>query len=259
MVQSCIFDLYGTLVDIHTDEGRPEVWEKLALFFRYYGADYAAEGLREAYHRQVRELTEQLREDGAERALSDAPEYESSPEIQMEEVFVRLYRERGVEADRELAVHTGQFFRSLSTDYLRLYDGVETMLSHLRQAGKKIYLLSNAQSIFTAHEIRALHLERWFDGMFLSSDHGCKKPDLRFYEKLLNTYGIDRDTAVMIGNDGTCDILGARRAGLRAIYLHTNLSPDETVTEADVSIEGADMKRLEQVLLEDGRMAEKKS
>ena len=180
MVQSCIFDLYGTLVDIHTDEGRPEVWEKLALFFRYYGADYTAEGLREAYHRQVRELTEQLREDGAERVLSDAPEYESSPEIQMEEVFVRLYREWGVEADRELAVHTGQFFRSLSTDYLRLYDGVETMLSHLRQAGKKIYLLSNAQSIFTAHEIRALHLDRWFDGMFLSSDHGCKKPDLRF-------------------------------------------------------------------------------
>ena len=42
MAQSCIFDLYSTLVDIHTDEGRPEVWEILALFFRYYGADYIA-------------------------------------------------------------------------------------------------------------------------------------------------------------------------------------------------------------------------
>ena len=32
-----IFDLYGTLVDIHTDEN-DLVWEKTALFFGYYGA-----------------------------------------------------------------------------------------------------------------------------------------------------------------------------------------------------------------------------
>ena len=32
MVQTCIFDLYGTLVDIHTDEEKPEVCKKLALF-----------------------------------------------------------------------------------------------------------------------------------------------------------------------------------------------------------------------------------
>ena len=27
-----IFDLYGTLVDIHTEENDPLVWKKLALF-----------------------------------------------------------------------------------------------------------------------------------------------------------------------------------------------------------------------------------
>lgn len=27
---NCIFDLYGTLVDIHTDESRPEFWKKMA-------------------------------------------------------------------------------------------------------------------------------------------------------------------------------------------------------------------------------------
>ena len=268
MIQSCIFDLYGTLVDIHTDEGNPEVWKKLALFFSYYGADYEPEELKEAYSLQARKLTETFRKEQEKKAEkendgqpdkknrnpgegTESPEYESSPEIQMEEVFLQLYRERGVEADRTLAVHTGQFFRSLSTEYLRLYDGVEIMLSSLRKAGKKIYLLSNAQSIFTAHEIKALHLDRWFDRMFLSSDYGCKKPDPRFFETLLNTCEIDRNTAVMIGNDGTCDIQGAKRAGLSAVYLHTNLSPVETVTEADAVIEGADMAQLEKLLLGD--------
>ena len=31
-----IFDLYGTLVDIHTDESDTAIWEKLAMFYGYY-------------------------------------------------------------------------------------------------------------------------------------------------------------------------------------------------------------------------------
>ena len=36
MYDTCIFDLYGTLVDIRTDESTPGLWEKLALFYSYY-------------------------------------------------------------------------------------------------------------------------------------------------------------------------------------------------------------------------------
>jgi len=43
-----IFDLYGTLVDIHTDEN-DEVWEKTALYFGYYGAHYTGEELKNAF------------------------------------------------------------------------------------------------------------------------------------------------------------------------------------------------------------------
>lgn len=55
MYQTYIFDLYGTLVDIHTDETKIEVWEKMALFYGYYGAFYTAEELRQTY----RELTQE--------------------------------------------------------------------------------------------------------------------------------------------------------------------------------------------------------
>ena len=36
--QNYLFDLYGTLVDIHTDEDSPAAWEALARFYGYYGA-----------------------------------------------------------------------------------------------------------------------------------------------------------------------------------------------------------------------------
>ena len=41
-----IFDLYGTLVDIHTEENDPLVWKKLALLYGYYDADYSSEELK---------------------------------------------------------------------------------------------------------------------------------------------------------------------------------------------------------------------
>ena len=41
--ESYIFDLYGTLVDIRTDEEKKELWSKLALFYVYYDAHYTPE------------------------------------------------------------------------------------------------------------------------------------------------------------------------------------------------------------------------
>ena len=43
-----IFDLYGTLVDIHTEED-DLVWEKTALYFGFYGAHYTPTELRSAF------------------------------------------------------------------------------------------------------------------------------------------------------------------------------------------------------------------
>ena len=43
-----IFDLYGTLVDIHTEENSL-VWEKTAFFFGFYGARYTPEELQNSF------------------------------------------------------------------------------------------------------------------------------------------------------------------------------------------------------------------
>ena len=43
---ACIFDLYGTLVDIHTDENQPSLWQRMAGFAASQGAHYEAEEMR---------------------------------------------------------------------------------------------------------------------------------------------------------------------------------------------------------------------
>ena len=44
-----IFDLYGTLVDINTDEWSAQLWKKMAILYGYYGAAYTFKELGKAY------------------------------------------------------------------------------------------------------------------------------------------------------------------------------------------------------------------
>lgn len=172
-----IFDLYGTLVDIHTEENDPVVWEKLALFYGYYDAIYTAEELKARYEALV--AGEESLMKARSKKKDDA--HESHPEVSIEFIFQKLFEEKGVDADLTLAVHAGQFFRILTTEYVRLYDGVQELLGALKKAGKNVYLLSNAQRIFTEYEMHTLGIAQYFDDIFISSTCGVKKPDSRFF------------------------------------------------------------------------------
>lgn len=104
---------------------------------------------------------------------------------------------------------------------LGCFRGVKTMLSDLKAAGGKVYLLSNAQSCFTVDELRSCGLYDLFDGIVISSDIGVKKPSVEAFEIALKTFNIDKENSIYVGNDMRDDILGASRAGLRTLYIHT--------------------------------------
>ncbi len=245
-----IFDLYGTLADIHTDEEKPEVWQKLALFYGYYDAVYEPQELRGAFRGQVRRREEEARRQMQPAGKRASAAYEAAPEIALEAVFLELFRQKGVSADETLAVHAGQFFRILSTEYLRLYEGVEELLTALKRAGGRLYLLSNAQRIFTEYELHTLRIAPYFDDILISSSCGVKKPDRRFFQILLDRHGIDAPRAIMIGNDMECDIRGAERAGLAACYIHSNLSPEwDEMPEAGETLVARDRRELRSMLL----------
>ena len=235
--QHCIFDLYGTLADIHTDERLPRLWADMAVWYRAHGAGYAPDELRDRYFSIIRQM---------ERDDSDA--HEGHPEIRIEQVFRQMFREKNVDAELPLAIETGERFRKASRYYIRLYDGAVELLTALRANGQGIWLLSNAQHIFTAPELRELGIEALFDGVYLSSDYGCKKPDRRFFDILLTERGIAPETAIMIGNDGVCDIQGAKDAGLATLYIRSNLSPDEPLPSADVVLEEMNLRRVRDIL-----------
>ncbi len=231
--QNYVFDLYGTLVDIHTDENKKELWEHMSLFFGYYGACYAPEELKEAYLSEVRQQEMQMRPQDKTSSPEARYAHEAYPEIPIEKVFRQLYEKKQVNPDESLVLHTGQMFRVFSTEHIRLYAHARQLLIALKEAGKNVYLLSNAQRIFTEYELRYLGIADCFDGVLISSDHGCKKPDRRFFQLLTDKYGLNVKESLMIGNDLRADIAGARAAGMDGFYIHSAISPVHDIIPAD--------------------------
>ena len=127
----------------------------------------------------------------------------------------------------------------------------ELLLKGLKKCGKKVYLLSNAQRIFTEYEMNYLDITKYFDDILISSDYGTKKPDIRFFEQLIEKDHLDVKKTLMIGNDVRCDINGAKEAGLDTFYIHSNISPkDDKKPDSTYYLPAMDMKKVKELILQ---------
>ena len=131
-----IFDLYGTLADICTDEGPSVFWEGAAADAEAFGAQYTGEALRREY---LRLCADEVRL----RAQSEPDVPVSCVEPELRNVFIRLLPEG---AD---AAAFARAFRKRSTLWLRPMPHALETLDALRSIGARTFLLSNAQSCFT--------------------------------------------------------------------------------------------------------------
>ena len=214
MYKNYIFDLYGTLIDIRTDEESESVWEGFAQWLTANGMKYTGKEVCEVYHSKVKELE------------SEPSEF-SVREIDIIPVFEEICRNKKKDATDEEIYKAGEQFRIISTSYIELYPNTKKVLENLKAAGKNVYLLSNAQRVFTWQELESTGIIGYFDDIFISSDKGCKKPDVEFYKMLIAKHNLDVKESVMIGNDSTTDIKGATALGMDALYIKTEISPKD--------------------------------
>ena len=156
-IQAVIFDLYGTLIHIHTDEADiPGLWTPLRYFYAYYGARYTPETLMADYRAPVE------REEQAARQRSGV----AAAEINLERVFAALFTRRGVEVSPEVVRCVGHMFRANSTRTAELYPGARALLEDLRPLGQerlgilKICVLLVVVAAFLADGSAGFHFQR---------------------------------------------------------------------------------------------------
>ena len=222
-----MFDLYGTLIDIWTNEEKLEVWQSLA------------DNLGETDPIAVR---------NEYKALCASAKHSEFHEINLKAVFEEMLISRDM--DKSTADKIASDFRAASMERLGAFRGVKTMLRRLGEVGR-VYLVSNAQSCFTIDELKSTGLYDIFDGIVISSDVGVKKPSPEIFEIALNRFGIeDKDSCIYVGNDMRDDVLGATRAGIKSLYIPTAQSgsyPTLNLPEPTFSVKSH--RQMEKILL----------
>lgn len=207
-MKNFIFDLYNTLIEVHTDEHCEETWAPVVEYF-------AAHGIKTEWRRLMDEFDKYWKLFN-ERALAEHKFL--FPECDCVTQFESIARSVGGKLTRKQAEEALCIMRKASTRVLRPFDGAKELLTELRSRGAYTYLLSNAQAAFTRDEIKACGLWGAFDGVLLSSEHGCRKPDPAFFGILFDTYGLEKAESVMIGDDRSSDISGAERFGIASVW-----------------------------------------
>jgi HAD superfamily hydrolase (TIGR01509 family) len=103
---------------------------------------------------------------------------------------------------------------------------VPLALDALHARRLRLVVVSNSNGTLRAHMDR-IGMTNHFDCVLDSADEGIEKPDPRFFEIALARSGARKETTIHVGDLYCVDVVGARRAGLRAVLLdEANLRPD---------------------------------
>lgn len=209
--RAVLFDLYGTLIDIRTDEGDPAVWATLAQYLGYLGVVIGADDLRSQYLRRV------------EFQLSSSPQRHA--EVDVFAVFRDIFAAYGrAKVSREKIIAAAMLFRSLSRRQFELFPDAAATVRRLRER-YAVGLVSDAQWVFTEPELALTGLRDLFDVRVLSSRLGYKKPDPRLFARALAALHVAPEHAVYVGDNPSRDLVGARRAGIRCILFRPSGAP----------------------------------
>jgi len=207
MKKGLFFDLYGTLIDIRTDENDCRVYETLARYLSYHSMNVTPDELRNAYF------------DGVHRYMHQSKE--TYPEVDVHKVFfdiVNRYSKK--KYAKSIVTDITMLYRSLTIRQFGVFDGLYDVLSSLSKSYRTA-IISDAQWVFAEPEMAVLGLDQFFKLRILSSKYGFKKPDARLFRIAMDKLGTAPEDSVYIGDNPHKDLPGARKAGMKFIMFRS--------------------------------------
>jgi putative hydrolase of the HAD superfamily len=213
-IEGILFDVNGTLIDIHTDEGMDEIYRSLSHFLTYQGIHLRRGEVRDRYYRI---MEEQLKASGQRHPDFDA--------VALWRQFLAGHLNPVSRPSRKrlevMPCFLAEMYRGISRLRLELYPDVKSVLDEL-ETRFPLAVVSDGQSVWALAEMRALEIEGYFDPIVISSDHGFRKPDPRLFQKALDGIGARPENVLFVGNDMYRDVFGARELGMKTVFFASN-------------------------------------
>jgi putative hydrolase of the HAD superfamily len=114
----------------------------------------------------------------------------------------------------------------------KLYEDVLPTFESLRGSGRSVGLISNWDARLEGI-LDELDLRTQLDWKVISYEVGAEKPDAAVFRRALDMCGLPPDRVAHIGDSYLDDVVGARNAGMHAVWLQRNGNGH---TEVDVPV-----------------------
>ncbi|MGK3979228.1 HAD family hydrolase [Sorangium sp. So ce118] len=193
-IQAVLFDLDGTLFDRET-----AVREVVAGQYAAFSSELAG-ATREQFVGRVLEL--------------DAHGYGDKSEI-----YPRVVRELGLPEPLAARLHA-HFWDAYATVAPAL-PGARATLAALRARGRRLGVVTNGRVRVQEAKLRALDVLPYLDVALISEREQLRKPDPAIFLRAVERLGLRAGQACYVGDHPAKDVLGARDAGLHAVWLRT--------------------------------------
>ena len=83
----------------------------------------------------------------------------------------------------------------------------------------RVYVVTNGDTFAQESRIARSVLAHLFDGVFISEQLGCRKPEKVFFDRVFSIIGDElRSRAILVGDSLSSDMQGGRNAGIATCY-----------------------------------------
>ncbi|UCC17327.1 MAG: HAD family hydrolase [Dehalococcoidales bacterium] len=134
------------------------------------------------------------------------------------ELVELVFSKLGIE-NEEVCYSLADSFTAKKQEMITLIPGSIDTLSHLKENGIFMALITNGASEFQRPKIQRFELAQYFDYILVEGEFGEGKPDKSVFVHALAKLGVSSDKAWMVGDDLKRDILGANEAGVFSIWV----------------------------------------
>lgn len=232
-IKGVTFDLWQTLLMDTREQGRARAQVRIdgaIAALGQVGKAYTEDHVREAYRACYR-TCHAIREE--ERDVS----FSEQVEIFIGHVEDGLLKQLPPDTVKEITdAYSDSFFVYPPTAHA----DADVVLREVKAGGYVVGLISNT-GMTPGYTFRAyleqLDLMRYFDTMVFSDEVLLAKPSLKMFHHAMEAMGSTPDETVHVGDHLLNDVLGAKQAGMRTIWIETyedrrtpvDVTPDITV------------------------------
>ncbi|MEM8672289.1 MAG: HAD-IA family hydrolase [Cyanobacteria bacterium P01_G01_bin.67] len=114
---------------------------------------------------------------------------------------------------------------------------IET-LNWLKQQNYLLGMITNGRTVFQSNSIQGLGIEDYFDTIVISEAEQIRKPQPEIFQIALSRLKAIAETSVYIGDNPQADVVGAKNAGLKAIWKRNQFWSEPK--EVDAVVDGLD-------------------